>query len=355
LAKAIPVDHFDGFMIPDVEGYVEICRQTAILIERGETAGCADSVGGLPARVEDISNECCIVAGENVCAAGYGPDLCNIQCAMAIIPYFYECVDNTGPGTGSNAGDIRVYADLKTKCTEEMPDEERAKLLALVHDMDDDEACDLDTHSILTLHDAKEGPPSCETDTSDLCPVLVSSGQYTCKADLCPACSTQAHVCDHTCEFPCGSAAPAPAPACDTDSSDLCSSLISSGSYSCADDLCPDCPTDPHMCDKSCSFPCGPGHRRLVETRVPALALLVGGRLECSWDTFDDRVKAVAAVCCVDGESCQAGLAATCSYACGKNSPGRVCHFKSDHFHLNVLNNSYDRMYLCARSAEMGT
>jgi hypothetical protein len=28
----------------------------------------------------------------------------------------------------------------------------------------------------------------------------------------------------------------------------------------------------------------------------------------------------------------------------GGTSPGRVCHFKSDYIHLNVLNNSYNRM-----------
>jgi hypothetical protein len=30
----------------------------------------------------------------------------------------------------------------------------------------------------------------------------------------------------------------------------------------------------------------------------------------------------------------------------GACSPGRVCHFKSDYIHVNVLNNSYDRMCL---------
>jgi hypothetical protein len=34
---------------------------------------------------------------------------------------------------------------------------------------------------------------------------------------------------------------------------------------------------------------------------------------------------------------------------------GGVCHEDSAEIHLNVLNSSYDRMYLCARSAEMGT
>ena len=36
-------------------------------------------------------------------------------------------------------------------------------------------------------------------------------------------------------------------------------------------------------------------------------------------------------------------------------SPGRVCHFKSDYIHMNVLNNSYDRMCLRARSVGICT
>jgi hypothetical protein len=37
---------------------------------------------------------------------------------------------------------------------------------------------------------------------------------------------------------------------------------------------------------------------------------------------------------------------ATARRRAGRTSPGRVCHFKSAVIHLNVLNNSYDRMYL---------
>ena len=201
----------------------------------------------------------------------------------------------------------------------------------MVHDRDANPMCVIDTSSIKTMHEAKEGPPPCEEDRAgDLCQPFVSSGEYTCKGDFCPLCS-QAHLCDHTCELPCSSVAPpppvGPMVACDTDGigdDSLCAAMIVEGSgYTCEADFCPTC-DQAHMCDRTCMYPCadasaGNGHRRLDEGNGVMAILSNAVHMDgCDWNTFDDRFDAVAVQCCPeDGGQCGGGMPESCSYDCG--------------------------------------
>ena len=201
----------------------------------------------------------------------------------------------------------------------------------MVLDRDENPECVIDTGSIKTMHDAKQGPPPCPEDAPGVtfCAVMIDAGDVSCKADFCPLCA-QAHLCDHTCSFPCGQAPPAP-PAgpvvvCDSDSSgddSLCAAMIDGGGASCEADFCPTC-DQAHNCDRTCLYPCeeaGGGHRLLDEESNGAMsALLATVRMpDCAWNTVDDRIEAVAVACCPeDGGQCAGGMPADCSYDCGK-------------------------------------
>ena len=101
----------------------------------------------------------------------------------------------------------------------------------------------IDTTAIKTLHDAKEGPPSCTHNAPgiDMCEIKISSNATSYKGDYCMLCP-DAHGCDATCGSPCGNTVPTPPPlqvVCDTDASeDLCRLLLSTGTKTCKDFLC---------------------------------------------------------------------------------------------------------------------
>ena len=76
LLSIFPDDHFPGFSIADVGGFVGGCRQERVMLERGEQAQCGARVGGLEQRVDQVVDACCIQAGKNECAAGGTPDGC---------------------------------------------------------------------------------------------------------------------------------------------------------------------------------------------------------------------------------------------------------------------------------------
>ena len=115
----------------------------------------------------------------NVCTAGGAPDRCDAACALAFIPYYTQCIEQVAGGSGgqSSAGDMRVFAELSEQCTAHLPAEETAILLSLVREKDENSLCTIDTDSILTLSEAKAGPPPCESDTSGLCEAFISSGK----------------------------------------------------------------------------------------------------------------------------------------------------------------------------------
>ena len=130
-------------------------------------------------RVQTIQDDCCSQNGVNVCTAGGAPDRCDAACALAFIPYYTQCIEQVAVGSGgqSSAGGMRVFAELSEQCTAHLPAEETAILLSLVHEKDENSLCTIDTDSILTLSEAKAGPPPCESDTSGLCEVFISSGK----------------------------------------------------------------------------------------------------------------------------------------------------------------------------------
>ena len=142
-------------------------------------------------RVQTIQDDCCSQNGVNVCTAGGAPDRCDAACALAFIPYYTECIEQVAGGSGgqSSAGDMRVFAELSEQCTAHLPAEETAILLSLVREKDENSLCTIDTDSILTLSEAKAGPPPCESDTSGLCEVFISSGTFTCDDTFCALCS----------------------------------------------------------------------------------------------------------------------------------------------------------------------
>ena len=78
LLNILPDDHFPGFSIGDVGGFVGGCRQERVMLERGEQAQCGARVGGLEKRVDQVVDACCIQAGKNECAAGQTPDDCKL-------------------------------------------------------------------------------------------------------------------------------------------------------------------------------------------------------------------------------------------------------------------------------------
>eukprot|EP01052_Picozoa_sp_SAG31_P039421 SAG31_NODE_5466_length_2523_cov_1.370875_1_plen_483_part_10 len=267
--------------------------------------------------------------GANVCATGGAPDRCDASCALAFIPYYTHCIEqapHAQPGPVSTQGDLQVFSDLFSQCTEHLPANETSILLSIVMDRDDEPTCSIDTDSIKTLTEAKMGPPSCETDSSEMCSVLIQTGTYTCAESFCLVCD-QAHTCDHTCELPCGHPSSPPA-VCDDDASDMCSTLIASGAMSCGSDFCATC-SDAGTCDHSCELPCstdaessGTGaHRLLVESghsnnMFPQFFLPT---TSCAWDTLDDTVLSIERVCCAaEEDSCANGLPELCSYGCGR-------------------------------------
>eukprot|EP01052_Picozoa_sp_SAG31_P007536 SAG31_NODE_359_length_17032_cov_11.017894_20_plen_242_part_00 len=181
--------------------FADSCRQIQVLLERGRQAGCADRVQGLETRVDLVTDECCVQEGRNNCVGGNAPTTCDAACALAFIPYFVECVEKRGPGPAS--GDLRVFAELEDQCSNHLKLNETAILLAMVTDRDDNPQCSIDTESILSAHDAKVGPPPCDTDTmGSVCEMFISSGTFSCEEDFCHLCE-QAHACDQTCELPC--------------------------------------------------------------------------------------------------------------------------------------------------------
>ena len=178
----IPDDQFPGLSVARVGAFAESCRQIDLLVERGNQAGCSDRVQGLEARVDLIADECCIQEGVNVCVAGNAPSSCDAACALAFIPYYVECIETRGPGPAS--GDLRVYAELETQCSDHLLDNETAILMAMVAARDANPECSIDTGSILSAHDAKVGPPPCEIDEiGSLCETFIASGSLTCEAE----------------------------------------------------------------------------------------------------------------------------------------------------------------------------
>ena len=128
-----------------------------------------------------IQTECCNQNGNNVCTEGGGPDFCDASCALAFIPYYVDCIEQStagvlAPGSSSSPEDVRVFALLFLQCTQHMPANETGVLLSLVKDRDEEPTCTIDTSSILTLSQAKTGPPPCESDTSEMCEILITSG-----------------------------------------------------------------------------------------------------------------------------------------------------------------------------------
>ena len=160
--------------------------QVDILVQRGQAAGCPDSVGDLQTKVQTIQDSCCVQNGANVCTDGGGPDRCNAACALAFIPYYVQCVEAPTHGvvlpSASAAGDVRVFSLLFSQCTEHLAANETSILLSLVRDRDEEATCSIDTGSILTLSEAKAGPPPCETDVSRM---IVSHCDHVRNLHLC--------------------------------------------------------------------------------------------------------------------------------------------------------------------------
>ena len=322
-----PDDQFPNFLISGVRELIQSCRQVNTLVQRGHAAGCAASVGNVQTRVGMIQDTCCTQNGENACTSGGGPSQCDAACALAFIPYYVQCIEQTtassGAGVGTSPEDVRVFTTMFSQCTEHLPANETSILLSLVRDRDIEPSCRIDTDSILTLSEAKSGPPPCEADSSTMCDRLISSGTFTCESSFCLLCD-QAHNCDFSCSLPCSSGdatgSPAPSPVCERDSSNMCSALIAGGTMTCESDFCASC-TQPGTCDHSCRLPCadatGDGHRRaLGESMFPSF---FQPSPDCSWDDLDDTVRMVDEVCCsgVHG-GCGDGLPELCSYECGK-------------------------------------
>ena len=304
--------------------------QVDILVQRGQAAGCSDSVGDLQTKVQTIQDSCCVQNGANVCTDGGGPDRCNAACALAFIPYYVQCVEAPTHGvvlpSASAAGDVRVFSLLFSQCTEHLAANETSILLSLVRDRDEEATCSIDTGSILTLSEAKAGPPPCETDVSRMCHIVITSGTFTCADNFCAVCD-QPHSCDNTCQFPCGDGnGPPPPPAvCQSDTSQMCDGAIAAGTMTCESDFCASC-GQAGMCDHTCGLPCsdGPGaggsggdggHRLLAEELFPTVFQT---STSCSWDALDDAVRHISTVCCGDEHGCSSGLPEVCSYECGK-------------------------------------
>eukprot|EP01050_Picozoa_sp_SAG11_P014079 SAG11_NODE_1699_length_4427_cov_3.213262_1_plen_769_part_00 len=314
MARILPDDYYDGFLVSGVEAIVESCRQVHTLSMLGEAAGCAEDVGGLDERIQLISEECCSQGGRNVCVNG-SPESCDSACALAFVPYFVQCIESAEGPSFVAEGDLSAYDDLSTQCEDFMPANETAMLLTMVGALDMDPLCTIDTGSILTQHEAKAGEPACLTDASGVCEILIASGSLTCKTDFCPLCA-QPHTCDHTCGIPCGDSAE-PAEACETDLSPLCRTLVDAGGVTCRKDFCANC-EQAHTCDATCGFPCpqpNGGHRRLqLISRINRL----GHSDVCDWDQVNDRMDAVDEACCTDGSCGENAFPDACSYDCGK-------------------------------------
>eukprot|EP01050_Picozoa_sp_SAG11_P018611 SAG11_NODE_2843_length_2915_cov_1.455966_3_plen_220_part_00 len=219
---------------------MESCRQVDVLVQRAEAAACFDTDEELHERIQMIGDECCSQSGENVCINGGSPSSCNAACSLAFTPYYVDCIASapiTGHQViGTSYESLRVYENLDRMCSEQMSPNQTAVLLSMVRDLDMDPACEVDTSSILTQHDAKAGPPPCETDASEMCTIMISSGQLSCKDDFCPLC-TQPHTCDNTCQMPCAeSSQPVDIEICATDATPLCSVMLAAGSVSCRDE-----------------------------------------------------------------------------------------------------------------------
>eukprot|EP01052_Picozoa_sp_SAG31_P059969 SAG31_NODE_19195_length_609_cov_1.513725_1_plen_203_part_11 len=201
--------------------------QVNVLVQRGHASGCSDSVGDVESRVQMIQDSCCMQNGVNVCTEGGGPSRCDAACALAFIPYYVHCIEQTSHGVllPPTGGDVRVFSLLYGQCTERLAANETSILLSLVRDRDDEPTCTIDTASILTLSEAKAGPPPCETDVSRMCEIVIASGTFTCADNFCAVCD-QPHSCDHTCELPCGDGGggepPPPPTMCERDESQMC-------------------------------------------------------------------------------------------------------------------------------------
>eukprot|EP01052_Picozoa_sp_SAG31_P000600 SAG31_NODE_17_length_35773_cov_25.999271_25_plen_298_part_00 len=101
------------------------------------------------------------------------------------------------------SGDLTVYSELEQQCSKHLPANETAILMEMVADRENNPRCSIDTSSILNLHAAKIGPPTCEVDAQGAtCEALISAGALSCETDFCHLCQ-QAHACDHSCDFPC--------------------------------------------------------------------------------------------------------------------------------------------------------
>ena len=169
--------------------FVESCRSVTILEERGNAAGCSERVGGLESRIELIGDACCMQGGKNVCSAGSNPAACksalihlapcaydgsgnlicvsfvkfewgrsafypwlavagDIECAVAFIPYYTECVENSPASVG---GDLRMFEQLEIECTENLPMNGTATLVRNAAKRNLFGLLSIDRH-ILTIH-----------------------------------------------------------------------------------------------------------------------------------------------------------------------------------------------------------
>ena len=149
--QIFPDDQFaaaHGFLISGVQGIVQSCRQVNTLVQRGHAAGCSASVGDVQTRVATIQDTCCTENGANICTAGGGPRSCDAACALAFIPYFAQCIEQTTASGGaghSSTEDVRVFTLLFSQCTEHLPANETSVLLSLVRDRDAEPSCRIDT------------------------------------------------------------------------------------------------------------------------------------------------------------------------------------------------------------------
>ena len=266
LLDVMPDGHFPGLSITAIRTFVGGCRSVRIMNERGQQAECDTRVGGLEDRVQKIQEVCCIQDGVYVCGDGGAPNTCDAVCGLAFTPWYVECVEKGGPGTGTN---LQQFEQLEIACSEKLPAAEAAILMSMVHDRDLNPECVIDTSTIKTMHDAKEGAPPCGHDAPGVtfCEVMISSAQATCKGDFCPLCP-DSHGCDATCGYPCGDAAPAPPPTeavCDVDvSGDMCPILLSAGTKTCEDDFCAKCLVRPSWLP---SHPAHLTHCRIARTQ----------------------------------------------------------------------------------------
>jgi hypothetical protein len=198
LATVIGNDAFD-FDLDGVTAFVVPCKQTEILLARA--GGDAELCNGdaLEKRVAAINSACCEEGGVNVCAEGT-PNQCDTECATTFIPYYEQCLDGrsvTGVG-------MQPFVKMHLECGEQLPPAEVALLYDDVVSKIDNPACTIDTSGIVTMTEAKAGPPVCETDAfgTVLCARMIETHQASCKADFCTFCE-QAHSCDNTCGQPC--------------------------------------------------------------------------------------------------------------------------------------------------------